>query len=405
MESYTADIDWAMLEAHCGLSQVSSSDLIIFTGTVTVHTIDHVSIDRDSDIIRDTYSPYTFTVTFPRNVEVNSSALAIFAPISVQAAIIRQEYNKNSLEGLIQLFTSVQYPFFLSGATITATNGLDVSIVQGTTVSCPTGFPSGSANAAACNVIFDISVIEACNLNGTYTVHFDIQCQPEVNSLDCPLQGESVNITFSTWSNNFCGKFGNEIDLSVSMQSYLPDGSTPRNAFLPDQVMYFRAQTSSSMVQLSDTYLINCSSVYNTDAAILIYSGGSLAGNGSPQGLGSGAAFTVGTHTNATAEFNLKATNALYPVPVDESRPAYITCWIGVDYVNNIAKRSSSHINVNLGKSAVALNKRAVTSSSSTQASASFRVGEDTTVENGASSLTSVSLVFCILSALVVALL
>jgi len=387
LETYTAAIPWDMLSSHCGLTRTESANAIEYEGTIIVSQTDHLSQIRGQDITRDTVSPFAFMITFPKNVAVNSSQLAIFAPISVQSAIIKREFDSNTGYGHFLLYTSVEYPFILQTPSISVdTAGLNSYIIQNSVVSCP------AAGPGACNVIYDIYVNASilCTLSGTYTAAFTIACQ---SGVDCPLQGDNVTIVFTAASNDFCGQFGVSVDLSISMGSYRADYSTPKDSFLQEQVMYFKTVTSSSKVQLLHTYLLNCSSIYG-GAYTLLYSNGAYSVAGTLQPLASGAAFTVASSLSNSVSFNMIATSALFPLSADQSDSAVINCWVGVDYVDATGKRSELQM----------IQKRQVPHSSSSSLASSTVTLQGpvtpTTFENASMKVTSSLMLISILSVL-----
>jgi hypothetical protein len=58
----------------------------------------------------------SLSITFPRYGVVNTSALTIFAPISVQAAIVKQGFDVVAHWGQMRMLVSVEYPFKFSSA-------------------------------------------------------------------------------------------------------------------------------------------------------------------------------------------------------------------------------------------------------------------------------------------------
>jgi len=336
-ESYTADIDWTMLHDNCGLSSEASSNWIYYNGTLNVEQIDVLPSIRGESVNRTMNSPFAFEISFPTNVQVQSSETTVYAPIEVDAAVVSQTYTLSSKAGLIQLYTSVQYPFLLVPTSMTTTtSGANVAISLGQTVSCPASGPG------PCNVIYNINITSSsalCSLDGTYTANFTLQCESGIVG-DCPLQGNWVAISFEVTSSSLCGAFGNQVDISAVMLSYLDSGNTvQRNAFLEDQRMFFRVTTSSNAVSLFKTYVLNCSSIFDASSSLL-YSGGSVGAPGTTTTVGGNADFSVGAATATSAAFSLTATAELFPVDPDQSANCVVECFLGVEYQDALSKRS-----------------------------------------------------------------
>jgi uncharacterized protein (DUF1330 family) len=268
---------------------------------------------------------------------VNSSDPLIFAPIDVQAAITYLGYTNGF--GVINLFTTVQYPFTLQNPNLQISNtGLSSYISINSTNNCPVN--------TSCITTYEIQVNQTsgstCYLNGTYNLTFNIACNSNWGQ-DCPLQNNSAQIVFQVTSENLCGIFTEQVSISATLNTYASDSSSvTQETFLENQIMYLRAVVTSNQVALASTYILNCSSIFEANSATtLLYSGGNSSNGGqfSTEANNAGLSFTFNNQTQAN--FQLNATSELYPVATDSYSSAVISCWIGVEYQNVSVKRSS----------------------------------------------------------------
>jgi len=257
-EVYTGILSWNLMTSGCGLYQTNYTYQIVFSGTILVHQVDILSEINNQNITRSIDTPLQFQIILPRNIEVNSTDPLIFAPIDVQAAITYVGYSDGF--GVIDLFTTVQYPFILVNPNIEISNiNLAGYININSTNNCPLD--------SYCTTTYEIQVNgtngASCYLNGTYNLTFNIAC----NSLwtnDCPLQGNTAQIVFELSSGNLCGVFTSQVNISATLNTYassLPNATT-QQTFLENQIIYLGATVTSSEVSLVSTYVLNCSSIF-----------------------------------------------------------------------------------------------------------------------------------------------
>ncbi len=269
---------------------------------------------------------------------MNSSDPLIFAPIDVQAAITYLGYTNGF--GVINLFTTVQYPFILQNPTLQISNtGLASYISINSTNNCPVN--------TSCITTYEIQVNETsgstCYLNGTYNLTFNIACNSNWLQ-NCPLQNNSAQIVFQVTSENLCATFTEQVSISATLNTYASGvSSVTQETFLENQMMYLRAVVTSNQVALASTYILNCSSIFEPNSATtLLYSGGNSSANtGQLSTAATNAGFSFTFNNQTQADFQLNATAQLYPVATDSYASAVISCWIGVDYQNVSVKRSS----------------------------------------------------------------
>jgi hypothetical protein len=335
IESYTANLPWSLLSSSCGLAQTNNTDTIVFTGTILVNQVEILSEINGQNITRSIDTPFNFQLIFPRNVQVNSSDPVIFAPINVEAAVTHVGFTMPF--GDINLFTSIQYPFILTNPSVSInSSSLNGFISVLSTNGCPA--------ESYCTTTYEIDVNGTsgapCWLNGTYTVSFDIACNSAWTN-NCPLEGNTVEIVFSTTSSNLCGLFSDTVDISATLSTYASNvASNTQETFLQNQFIYLRAVTTSQQVSLVNTYLLNCTSIYDPNSAsTLLYSSGSSLNNGAVSSPALDASFTLISNNATQANFKLNATYELYPIPTDSYASMVISCWLGVEYQDVITSK------------------------------------------------------------------
>jgi len=339
-EIYTANIDWTLLQS-CGFNATVYPDTTVLKAAINVVQIDDLGSIRGNNITRTQNTPIDVELTLSTDIKVNSSSVTVFAPISVQAAVVFVGYN--SSEGVIQLYTSVQYPFELSNLpNVTVANGaLNVSVLVSSTNNCPT--------SSDCRKTYEIDVINKvgggtpCWLNGTYTLSFGkVECNPLYTTGNCSVESsETATIIFDVISDNLCGSFSQNIDISANATSSESLQGESQDTFIQGQVMYFSFQTYSALVNLSSTYVMNCTSFYDSAAGILLYSGGQYSSSGSNSVVGAQANFAIDSSGATSVQFHFTAIPALYTIVADTSVDATISCWLGVLYEDVAGKRNN----------------------------------------------------------------
>ncbi len=153
----------------------------------------------------------------------------------------------------------------MSGAT------LNLSAIA-TTCPSTTAYPGND-----CRVTYEIDVQSAgslpCWLNGTYTLSASIICDSSIWAINCPLQGDNASIVFNISSGNLCGQFSESYGVTAALTTWLSDYSTQRDAFLENQIIYFKADVTSTQVTVIDTYVISCSSTWASTSTSLFTGG------------------------------------------------------------------------------------------------------------------------------------
>jgi len=235
------------------------------------------------------------------------------------------------------LFTSLQYPFELVNPAISVDNTIMSVSISSNVTNCPQDQP--------CEITFNIVVDPKtlCYLNGVYNITFDLICNPLYNTTSCPLQGETGLISFQIASENLCGNFTENVDIFGSLNSYLSDYSTLKNAFLFGQTVHWRLDVSSSKITISSVTLTELTSVFNSTSTTLVHNQTFIGGGG----INFNQDFS-----NSTDElrFRYLIDNSNYPVPTDQNMPALITATVAIQYQSAQKRSITSFMKVALNQ-------------------------------------------------------
>jgi len=327
-ETWNGSFDWATFRSDCGAVRTEDADFIYFDGEITVTQIDTLGVIRGKAVTREVITGIRYKIVFPKKYTLSSPTIQVFAPVNVIAAVTKQDFDGDKKRGLLDLFTSVQYPFVLTnGGSSVDRPEMNVSIPS-FVANCPPNLP--------CEITFNFEVDPKtlCFLNGKYNLTFDLACSPSFNG-SCPLQGEKGVITFDIASEDLCGTFIENVDLSGTLNPYQADYATLKTAFLIGQPVYWRFDVNSNKVSITNTQLLDVKSNFNSTNDLY------LLQNQTISNLGTNVQFALdgngGLGTQARFKYNIL--NSLYPVPEDQFLPAIITATVAVTY-QNTQKRS-----------------------------------------------------------------
>jgi len=338
-----------------------------------VTTVDDLGTIRGEDVERTMTNSYPFSVTFPRYAVVNNSEVDVYGPIDVIAAITEQDFDPISKSGTIRLYTSIQYPFLLTVPTINPPTGINsfISLDSNQTGASCTTNPSTSCSQYW---LVYLNATQFCQISGDFRAEFTVACQNTLNSTQCPLQGDNVNVTWTSSSSNFCGLVNRNVSLSVALNSYREDYSTAKTGFLMGQTVYFQASSSSSDVTISSTFLMNCTLFVDGNAGVNVL----LGGNSSTAGTAQSSA--VHPVSNVLTEVSIDITSTYFNPPTDGSIPSVLQCFVGVEYLD-----------VSYSKRTVVLKRSVPTQTDSMEASANFQVSSEENNTNYVPSSSSAS--------------
>lgn len=372
---YQGIVPWTSAYPTCVVDKTTTDEWLIFEGEMIVENKENLgplSPTRPGDVIRTIVSRLPFQVRYPTHVAISSDAVRVFAPINVIAAITGQDFVSGVPApgiGQIVLFTSVQYPFKISGPVgIYADENKFVASASGSDdTQCTEGAGSVCYQSWFLNVQPFTNV---CNLNGLYNFTFEFSCR---GSEECPIQDEKGFIEFNLQSENFCAQVIDDIDLSGSFGVYEDAAfTTPKTAFLVGQDVHFRALMYSNKATITASR-ISRFDVNLWDGSVETLFDGSITSEGSLVEYSSNAGVD-------STDASLVVKSSVFPVATDTNALVTFDVTVEVTYLNTEKKTF-------------------VFKSGSTQ---QFNLQTDITVSkdksSGAVSMPSVSIFYCLLA-------
>lgn len=330
-EEYLLDMPW--IEAvNCGFTvDRSTAGFTVYRNNLFVKHRDEVSNFRGTPIYRDTIHTLPIEIKFKTSIQV-STALNVFAPINLLAAITRQTFDPVAGTGTIEFTTSLQWPFELSNATL---NGvpvlLDVSLAAATT-SC------SSTNGAGCQQRYTLTVTpqNSCTLSGTYELGFTILCRG--SPTQCPLDASTAiaTITGLVTAENFCAALSLDIGLTGVLNVYAdPILRIEKSNFLHGQFAYFQATLSTDgTATIVGSEVVEVRVDAGTSSKFLRF-GSSLT----PDGVSVGLSDMFAVSTPSQPAFQLVPNNDVFVVPVDGISPFTVVAVVDVRYSGDVKKR------------------------------------------------------------------
>jgi len=289
-------------------------------------------------------------VSFQNSV-LTSSSIRSFAPIVLESSISNQRVETQSNTGLIELTTSVQWPFKYFNPSLTAfPAGFSITSVQEV-------FPNGvdkcsTTEGDACVQVWRISFTlnSKCQLNGNWDWKFNQTCNPAYTST-CPVPsaGQTDTLGTSLVSENFCSVAQVDIGLSAAITTFADETRTEsKNAFLRNQIVYFRVDTTSTSASLQTTLVDEIVTINQaTNTTIFLYQGGAA------QEAGTNAGVAVSNSVSSTrAHFQFKVDQNSAPVAADQFQDYTVRAKFIVTYGSN--QRRTLYIERKAGSSSTA---------------------------------------------------
>jgi hypothetical protein len=381
-EQYTLSVTWAVA-LTCGFVTTSNPDYTYQRNTIYVHHRDMVSDFRGTPVYRDTVHALPVELKFQTRVAV-SSLLAIYAPVNLLAAVTRQSYDFDTGLGQLEFTTSLQWPFFLTSATL---NGYPVSlsaVLSSSNISCP------NLQDQPCSQLYSLTLTpnQACSLTGDYDLQFTVACR---GSAECPLDTatNSAQVVGSVLSEDFCTPLQIDIGLTGDLKVYETAAFlNQKNAYLQSQTAYFEATLSSSEATIlaSTIYTIRISDGVTTK---YLYNQSTLA-------AGTAASLVILASPDPRhPRFRLVPSNDVFAVAVDAETDYTVYAEIDVNYDTGARKRSELVARqARSGNQAAQVNARlGVTGASSPVVSSSLPEEQ-----GDSASLTGLSLLLAVLS-------
>ena len=232
------------------------------------------TIDGDSDdqtgtgtgeyILRVVEHALPFKIAFQKQIDVEVSNIEVYSEVVTAKATVAQVIGTVDISGTatafvdVDLYTRVQHPFQLayksfSQATTSFTLSNTESVID-------VGYTCDDVDNSDCERQFRVRItdnVDACNFDGSYTVVFDVLCNPDGRS-DCPLAGgETVSVTFVLDTNSHCADTVLQtVDVQGELTSYDSDSrDTVYSEFIDEDIMYFQAELFSAETGLRSAVL------------------------------------------------------------------------------------------------------------------------------------------------------
>ena len=117
-EIWNATIPWQIAYQECGLNRTETAQSITFDGWINVFQQD---ISANSTAMTNLSTNFEYKVEFPKTLSIENN-IQIVAPILVDTAIISTSYDYTAMQGQLNLFSSVEWPFELAAPQISVDN-------------------------------------------------------------------------------------------------------------------------------------------------------------------------------------------------------------------------------------------------------------------------------------------
>ena len=325
-EIWNATIPWQIAYQECGLNRTETAQSITFDGWIDVFQQDILGTIRGTPITRNLSTNFEYKVVFPKTLSVQST-IQVFAPILVDAAIVSESYDATAMQGQLNLFSSVQWPFELVQPQVAINSTQLFPTIANLSQDC--------ANNSACSENWNISIAlsNICNFSGTYAASYQIICNPLYTG-QCPLQGENATVIFSIVSQDVCGVFTENIDLNGTLNSYLSDFATERAAFIIGQVSYWKLDVYSTKATIISTDLLGVSTQFGlTNATLFNLNQTTSTGNVTN--------FSSISSSATEVRFQFNVDPAVFPIATDQNAPATVVALVSVNYQNTQQQKRS----------------------------------------------------------------
>eukprot|EP01006_Ploeotia_vitrea_P050323 TRINITY_DN67445_c5_g1_i2.p1 TRINITY_DN67445_c5_g1~~TRINITY_DN67445_c5_g1_i2.p1 ORF type:complete len:1621 (-),score=806.77 TRINITY_DN67445_c5_g1_i2:178-4539(-) len=314
---WTAAISWNAAYdpdgvTGCGFTRVESNDglFIEFHIDMEVENDELLPPVRGEQPQRRVVHKLPFIVRFPKQVEVTTGEVEIFAPVRTLAVISDQHVERvddETVLATVTLFTSLQWPFYLSDPTwVSAPDGMQGEQIvdsQDATLACP------DTTNVPCEVKWQLPITpgsDNCTVSGLYSVRFAINCQ-DSRSTSCPLDAatDEVIVSFRLDSSDHCAQVADEVGLNLLLQSYEDAAHTvTKDDFIDPQTVYFTVGTKADKVSIQETIVSDVVIVrsYGTPELVLMQDRVNTA---------LGDAVSLATTNGPAAQFNVRSWGAL----------------------------------------------------------------------------------------------
>jgi hypothetical protein len=267
-EYWQAKIPWQHMSDHCGLQRDETAAEIIYRGLIHVQQWEDLGSIRGTHLTRQLQTWFRFEIRFPKSIDLEHT-ITVFAPIDVQPAITRIQFESDIRIGGLDLFTSVQYPFVLNNPVVSNVDAAGVfpSLLSSDNSLCS---PNGVGDACEQLFSFQLDPQGKCDLTGNYTLVTEISCQAGIPDIDCPVLPNTIaEIRFTVDTNDprmFCGVFKEVVDVNGELRSTQSNYITPKsNVSLYYQTQYYRAEIWSDEVTIDEIQLLKLTTIRQGD--------------------------------------------------------------------------------------------------------------------------------------------
>jgi len=299
----------------------------------------------------------TFTLNFPRSIDVSVSNVEVFSEVVAARALILSTVGTSSSSDTqitVDMFLSVQHPFKVEFDTTGYTPVQPASYtVTDPVLTTEYGYTCLDVDNSNCDQVFRWVITDpgsACNFDGEYKMRFDVVC----NSDACPLDGtETVEVTYVLDTDDHCPvAVVDTVELQSALTSYSDSGhSAAADEFLDGDQMYFEAEVWSEDTSLKGAQLFSVAISGTTlGSDIMLFDNGDFVADSN---LVANWAFanidvsnqatdpTAPTTSRLNPSFEFKARDTILNVATRSTSDFTITAVFDVQYTVQVASVSS----------------------------------------------------------------
>jgi len=236
---------------NCGWTSSSTASAATYTGRFKLTTVEQAGVLRNVVFNRTVESAILFSVEFATVVNATSSNVSVYGAAGVQAAITSQLFDTSSYVASLQITTSVQFPYVLTGLSV---NGGGVNGQNTLTAASSSNGNCSSVLSGSCFQVFNLTITPtnpcatggASNLNANgWALNFTISCDTtRINCTGVP-SPLSAAVTFNTASPDYCPTVIGTITPTLTVSAYSGDNLIPQTYFVWGGKSYFHAELNS----------------------------------------------------------------------------------------------------------------------------------------------------------------
>jgi hypothetical protein len=211
-------------ELNCGLLQRELAAATEFTTALRVTSVERFRNERNELVPRSVNHSLPFSLSFPTQTAFPQAQIVAYSEVFTAVAVTQQEarVTATGYEAQIDLFTSVQWPFYLKSAQPAPAVSIP-SFAQGGFAVDSFTMPAECAFGATglCTNTWTLRLTDTnarCHFGGSYSVTFELGCR----SADCPLDAatRTATVSFLLTSSPHCPAVVETIGLSLSARAY-----------------------------------------------------------------------------------------------------------------------------------------------------------------------------------------